>query len=73
MNIGGVAAILAMLVCLFGPTTLFAIVGIKSMDALGKRPSKGGRVMTVLVTKLIAGGGVAIGIMMGVLFLVPKK
>ena len=72
MKISGLLATLVMFTCLFGPTTLFAFVGYKAMETLAERPSKGGRVMIGLISKLLAGAGVAIGLLMGVLFIFSK-
>ena len=58
---------LAMMLCLFGPTALFAMVGYKSMVSLGKRPTDSARVMVALMMKIIAATAVIMGIQMALL------
>ncbi len=58
---------LAMMLCLFGPMALFTILGRKSLDTLGKRPTDSARVMTALIIKLIVAAIVVIGILMALL------
>lgn len=57
-----------MLVCLFGPMIAFSIIGYKSLQTLGRRPSKASKVMPALVTKV----GLAGAILMGILMLLVK-
>jgi|GEM_PF-3946001 len=50
---------LGMLVCLFAPTFLFSVIGYKALERVGKRPSRGGKAMIILVTELtMAAAGV---------------
>ena len=59
--------LLGMMVCLFGPTALFTIIGRKSMEELSKRPTGSGAVMIALITKLIIATAVIVGILVGLL------
>ena len=53
-----------MLVCLFGPTVVFSMVGYKSLQTLGRRPSRASRALTLLVVKLAVTSGILIGLLM---------
>lgn len=44
---------LVILICLFGPMTLFVVFGHKAITSLGKRPSDGGRAMIPFLIKII--------------------
>jgi len=59
--------LLVMLLCLFGPMTLFAIVGNKALTALGKRPSEGARVMIPFIMKITGACIVALALLMVIL------
>lgn len=56
--------ILSMLACLIGPIAIFSLVGYKSLQNLGKRPSNSSRVMTVLIVKLSITGAILMGMLM---------
>ena len=62
-----------MLLCLFGPTALFALIGAKSMNALAKRPSNSAKVMVALLVKIIAAAVVIMGMLMGLLKIFAEK
>lgn len=51
------------LVCLFGPTVLFTLIGYKSMETLAKRPTEGARVMMGLTAKLATTAVVLIAVL----------
>jgi F0F1-type ATP synthase membrane subunit c/vacuolar-type H+-ATPase subunit K len=55
--------LLVMLLCLFGPMVIFAFVGNRAIESLGKRPSQGGRVMMGLILKLVITALVLIGLL----------
>ena len=55
--------LLAMLLCLFGPTVIFTFFGYKSMQSLNKRPTDSAKVMIGLITKLIVISGILIGVL----------
>lgn len=62
-----IIVLLAMLLCLFAPTVIFTLVGLKAMNTVGKRPSDSGRAMIGLLIKLIGTTIVLLGILMGLL------
>lgn len=59
--------LLVMILCIFGPMVIYAIVGYKAMEELGKRPSHGGKVMVPTIFKLTITAGILIGVLMVVL------
>ena len=63
-----VLILLAMLLCLFGPTAIFTYVGYKAMRDLSKRPTNSAKVMIALITKLV----IVSVILMGLLALMLK-
>ena len=58
-----VAVILGMIACLVVPTVIFGIVGYKSMETMGRRPSRAGRAIMILILKLAAAAAVLMGIL----------
>ena len=64
--------LLLMMVCLFGPMSIFLFVGNKALVDLGKRPSEGSRVMIPFLLKLLGATAVSIILLMVLLkFFVP--
>ena len=61
-----------MLLCLFGPTALFTLVGYKAMEAVGKRPSDSARVMTIMLVKMVITAAVLFGILLTLLAVFGK-
>ena len=55
--------LLSMIVCLFGPTAVFTLVGYKSMKVLSDRPTDSARVMIALITKLVIVASVLVTIL----------
>lgn len=56
--------LLLMMVCLFGPMTVFVWAGNRALTDFGRRPSEGARVMVPFILKLMAASMVAIGLLM---------
>lgn len=56
--------LLIMLVCLFGPMTIFAWAGNRALTDFGRRPSEGARVMVPFIFKLMGAAIISIGILM---------
>lgn len=55
--------LLSMIVCLFGPTAIFTVVGYKSMKTLSNRPTNSARIMIALITKLVIVTAILTGIL----------
>lgn len=53
--------LVCMVLCLFGPSVVFAFVGYSAIETAGKRPGNSAKVMTTLLTKLIITTAVLIG------------
>ena len=53
-----------MIVCLFGPMSIFVFVGKKALDDLGKRPSEGAKVMIPFLLKLMGATAVSVILLM---------
>ena len=62
-----VIILLGMLLCLFGPSALFTLVGYKALETVSKRPSDSAKVMIGLITKLVIATVVIVGILGGML------
>lgn len=45
--------LLSMILCLFGPSAIFTVVGYRAFRALSKRPTNSARIMIALITKLV--------------------
>ena len=59
--------ILSMFVCLFGPTAIFTLVGLKAMEAISHRPTNSARLMIALIVKLSIVTGILTGILSALL------
>ena len=62
-----VIVLLGMMACLFGPTTIFTLVGYKSLEAVSSRPTDSARVMIALITKLVIVTVLIVGVLAGLL------
>ena len=61
--------LLSMIFCLFGPMTIFALVGRKAMKTLSDRPTNSAKVMIALITKLV----IVTVVIMGLLVVLLKS
>ena len=62
-----VIILIGMLACLFGPTTVFTLIGYKSLETVSRRPSDSASVMIALITKLVIATVVIVGVLVGML------